>query len=336
MNVLVVNQQENILSPLNIEIIKTLRGTFSADEIISSFTNFFFARMIIDITALQQSEDIVTYQKLSIGLPIDKVILLIPPTSQVANNFFLSKLISMGYYNFTTNGDGVLYLLDNPNTYKEVAHLHQLAPQTVPFNPTNPMGQGEMAPQQMPPQQQMTAEQQLAAMPRLSGIRTLGVKNVTEGAGASSLIYMMKKELEACNFSVLCVEVDKREFAFFREQNMISTQKQTLATELLKARDFNYVLVDLNEYEDQICDETLYLIEPSVIKLNRLMLKDRNIFSKLKAKKVIINKSVLNATDVEEFASEAGINIFYVMPPLNDRERSKEVRDLLLRLGMAK
>jgi len=66
------------------------------------------------------------------------------------------------------------------------------------------------------------------------------------------------------------------------------------------------------------------------------MLKDRNIFSKLKAKKVIINKSVLSPADVEEFASEAGINVFYVMPPLNDRERSKEVRDLLLRLGMAK
>ena len=335
MNVLVVNQQENILSPLNIEIIKTLRGTFSADEIISSFTNFFFARMIIDITALQQSEDIVTYQKLSIGLPIDKVILLIPPTSQVANNFFLSKLISMGYYNFTTNGDGVVYLLDNPNTYKEVAHLHQMAPQSIPFNPTDPMGQGEMANNQPVPQQ-MTAEQQLAAIPRLSGIRTLGVKNVTEGAGSSSLIYMMKKELEACNFSVICVEVDKREFAFFREQNMISTSKQTLATELLKARDFNYVLVDLNEYEDQICDETLYLVEPSVIKLNRLMLKDRNVFSKIRNKKVVINKSVLSATDVEEFANEAGISVFYVMPPLNDRERPKEVRDLLLRLGMAK
>ena len=77
MNVLVVNQQEAVLSPLNIEVIKTLRGTFSSDEIISTFTNFFFARMIIDITALQNPEDIVTYQKLSIGLPIDKIILLI-------------------------------------------------------------------------------------------------------------------------------------------------------------------------------------------------------------------------------------------------------------------
>ena len=50
MNVLVVNKQESVLSTLNIEIIKTLRGTFSADELISTFTNFFFARMILDIS----------------------------------------------------------------------------------------------------------------------------------------------------------------------------------------------------------------------------------------------------------------------------------------------
>ena len=126
MNVIVVNQQESALASLNIEIIKTMRGVFTTDEIIGTFTNFFFVRMIIDVTALQNYEDAVTYQKLSIGLPIDKVILLIPPTSQLTNNMFLSKLISMGYYNFTTNIDGVRYLLATPNSYRDVAHLHQL------------------------------------------------------------------------------------------------------------------------------------------------------------------------------------------------------------------
>ena len=42
----------------------------------------------------------------------------------------------------------------------------------------------------------------------------------------------------------------------------------------------NINLVDLNDYDENVCDETLYLIEPSVIKLNKLMLRDRNIFSK--------------------------------------------------------
>lgn len=318
MNVLIVNQQENILTPLNIEIIKTLRGTFSADEIISTFTNFFFARMIIDITALEQSEDIVTYQKLSIGLPIDKVILLIPPSSQVANNYFLSKLISMGYYNFTTNGDGVIYLLNTPNTYKEVAHLHQI-------------GVGP----QMPVMGVEQIVEQTKVEPSYNGIHTLGVKNITDGAGASSLVYMMKKELEDNhNLSVFAIEVDKRDFSFYREKNMFSSDKNSLATDLMNAKKYDYVLVDLNEYEDSVCDDTIYLIEPSVIKLNKLMLRDRNIFTKLRGKKIIINKSTLSEADVKEFASEAGVEIFYVLPPLNDREYPREINDLLNRLGM--
>lgn len=314
MNVLVVNKQENVFSSLNIEIIKTLRGTFSADELISTFTNFFFARMIIDVTALENSDDAVTYQKLSIGLPIDKIILLIPPSSSMANNYFLSKLISMGYYNFTTNADGIMYLLNTPNTYKDVAHLHQI---------------------------EQTATTTIVSTDDgstiLSGIRILGVKNVTTNAGASTLIYMLKKELEEKhNLSVLALEVDRRDFTFFRDKNMVSTDKGSIATELLKARNYNYVLVDLNDYDESICDETIYLIEPSVIKLNKLMTRDKTIFSKLRNKKVIINRSVLSDADIKEFASEAGINIFYVLPPVNDREPSELISNLLAKLGMIK
>ena len=311
MNVIVVNQQEEIVSSLNIEVIKKLKGTFSADEIISTFTNFFFARMIIDVTALQNSDDAVTYQKLSIGLPIDKIILLIPPTSSMAGNYFLSKLISMGYYNFTTNADGVSYLLNTPNTYKDVAHIHQIE------------------------QPKTTIDTDSGTV--FSNIRTLGIKNVTDNAGASSLVYMMKKELEEkYNLSVLGMEVDKRDFTFFRDKNMLSTDKSSVATELLKAKNYNYILVDLNDYDESICDETIYLIEPSVIKLNKLMMRDRNIFTKLKGKKVVINRSVLSEADIKEFASEAGINIFYALPPVNDRELSENISKLLLKLGMIK
>ncbi len=332
MNVLVLNQQENLLSSFNIEAIKTLRGTFSADEIISTFTNFYFAHMIIDITALQGSDDLVTYQKISIGLPIDKIILLMPPTSTAASNYFLSKLISMGYYNFTTNGEGVVYLLNNPNTYNDVAHLHQVdAMPPMPNMPPNMPGMPNMPSN---PPGLVGGEQQEVDL--MSGrLRTLGIKNVTESAGASSLIYMIKKELEEnYDMTILAIEVNKQDFAFFREQNMISVSHDALAREVIKAKDYNYVLVDLNQYEDAICDDVLYLIEPSVIKLNKLLMSDRKIFTKLKGRKVIINKSTLNEDDVKEFSRESGLDIFYVLPPINDRERSLELNDMLIHMGM--
>ena len=246
---------------------------------------------------------------------------MIPPTSQLTNSAFLSKLISMGYYNFTTNGDGVKYLLATPNSYRDVAHLHQIEAQPMPVaQPLAPGGAGGP----------------VAASP--SGtIRTLGIKNVTDGAGASSLVYMIKNELvEKYGATALGIEVGKKDFMYFRDGDMISADSESIATELLKAKSYNFVIVDLNDYPENICDETLYLVEPSVLKLNKLMMRDKHSFERIRDKKIVINRSVLNNADIKEFAREAGVNIFFTLPTLNDREDSNIIGDLLVKLGMVK
>ena len=230
------------------------------------------------------------------------------------------KLFKSTDINFTTNGEGVVYLLNNPNTYNDVAHLHQV--DAMPPMPNSPPG---MVPGGNEPEVDLMQGR----------LRTLGIKNVTESAGASSLVYMIKKELEEnYDMTILAIEADKQDFAFFREQNMISASQDALAREIIKAKDYNYVLVDLNQADESVCDDVLYLIEPSVIKLNKLLMNDRKIFSKLKGKKVIINKSTLNEEDVKEFSRESGLDIFYVLPPINDRERSMELNDMLIHIGM--
>lgn len=318
MNVLIINKEDKTLSSLNIEIIKTLRGVFSADEVVNTFSNFFFNRLIIDVTALQNNEDPNTYQKISVGLPVDKIILLIPANSRVASSMFLSNLISLGFYNFTTNTDGIIYLLNNANTYNEVAHLHKGG---VPMT-----GKNENQPE--------LVQQDNYSM---GSARVIGFKNLTDGAGATTLIYLIKKELEErYRLSVLCIEINKRDFVFFREANMISKEKQNIASELLKARDYDFVLVDLNDYTDNICDEVIYLLEASVIKLNKLMLRDRNVFSKVRGEKIILNKTVLTDIDIREFSKEANIKLFSVLPPVNDRERPKEIGQLVNQLGMTR
>ena len=40
--------------------------------------------------------------------------------------------------------------------------------------------------------------------------------------------------------------------------------------------------------------------------------------------------------DVKKFASEAGIEIFFVLPPINDREPSADISKLLAKLGMVR
>ena len=76
-------------------------------------------------------------------------------------------------------------------------------------------------------------------------------------------------------------------------------------------------------------------MEPSSIKLNTLMRRDRRALEKLKNSKIVLNKSMLSNQDVKEFEYEAKVPIFYNIPPLDDRKDSQSVLDgFLNKLGV--
>lgn len=317
MNVIISNERQNEIANLDIEIIKSIHGVFEADELIQMFSNFFFGRMILDLTAIKDYRDIKNLQKFAMSLDIEKIIVLIPDTPECLAPRFLSRLISMGIYNFTTNLDGVNYLLNNPNTYRDVAHLHQI--DEVAEQVTTVVSGGG-------------AVSQVVS----TGTFVLGIKNVTEHSGATMLIYMLKNAIKNMGKNVLAIEVDKKDFMYFNDKEMISTDNNNLASEVLKHKDANVILIDLNkEGSTEICNEVLYLVEPSTIKLNKLMLRDRNAFSKIAGRKVVITQSILSESDIKQFEYEAGIKSFFVLPPLDERENNTEVlNDLLSRLGI--
>ena len=66
-----------------------------------------------------------------------------PECTSIKNANFLSQLVSIGIYNFTTNTEGVKYLIKKSNTYNDVANIHQMGgggpvPQSpVPVNPND-------------------------------------------------------------------------------------------------------------------------------------------------------------------------------------------------------
>ena len=329
MNVIIANQQANILGGLNIEVIKSIQGEYNVDDIINGFSNFFFSRMIIDVTALKDYENILTYQKLSIGLPVDKIILLIPSQTQVATNNFLSQLISMGFYNFTTNSDGIKYLLQNPNSYKDVAHLHQLN------MPPPPVMQQPMVNNSIQNNEQNNNQNIVDNTPMMGGSFVLGIKNVTPNAGATSLTYMMYNELvKHQRINTLAVEVGKKDFQYFNDSNMMSTTKQELAGVLMRNQSYSVILVDLNDTDTDVCTDIIYLIEPSILKMNKLMKTNRMYFNKIRDQKMILNRCVLSKSDIREFEKELGSRLFYVLPPMDDRTRQESVIRLLEAIGL--
>ena len=327
MNVIISNQRKEMLESLEIDIIKNINGVFTVDEIIDMFKNFFYQRMILDITAIKNYTDIVNLQKLSISLDMNKLILLLDGTEVTSNPTFLSNLVSMGIYNFNKNKDGIQYLYNTPNSYRDVAQFHRL---------DATFGNAAMANQQamaaVAPMVQAPVEQEFY------GTRIIGVKNLTKQSGASSLVYMMKNELSK-NYSVVAIEVDKTDFIYFKDKSLVSTITSDIGAVINKHKDKNVILVDLNNsmVAEGFCQDVLYLIEPSIIKLQKLMALNATALQGLKEKKVVLNQSLLSTSEVANFEYEARVKVFFNLVPLNERNKKlSELNKLLVKLGFAK
>ena len=331
MNVIVSNRYAAMLSNLNIDLIKSINGEFDVDNLIAQFDNFFFNKMILDITAIRNYQDISQIQRLSFGMDMSKVILLLDDSPIVNSEQYLSELVSMGIYNFTRNIDAIAYLIDNPNSYKDVAQFHVLGG-SGGFNNGPQNGRNNKS------SQGTFINAGAINVPSIGGTRVIGFKNLTDHAGSTSLIYMLKKQLQD-NYNVLGVELDKNDFLLFNDPDLRSISSKELQSIIKNPiNNYNIILIDINNSpEEANCTEMIYLIEPSTIMINKMMRRDRNILEKIRGKKVVLIKSLLDSEDVRRFESEAGCNIFQNIPPLDDKKDKHRVLDEFLnKLGFDK
>ena len=213
-----------------------------------------------------------------------------------------------------------MYVYNHPNSYKDVAHYQQVENQTADNI-----------------QSIQNVSNELIIN---NDVRVIGVKNITTHAGATSLIYMMKNIL-AKYYSIMCIEVNKRDFMFYKNKDMISVIEKQLSDTILKYKDVNIILVDLNNLPEAVCNnictDILYLVEPSLFRINKLITLDRDVFVKFNSEKIILNKSFFTEKDVKDFEFEGDIKIFYNIPPLNDRiDNSSVLMPFLEKLGLFK
>ena len=201
MNVIISNEQQSKIATLDIDVIKSITGVFGANEIVEMFKNFFYSKMVLDVTSIKGYTDVQTFKVLAEGLDPDKTIYFIPEGNSICTPQFLAQLISLGIYNFTTNTEGVKYLIKKSNTYNDVANIHQMGgggpvPQSpVPVNPNDYNETGAVQVEVQPAKVEQVDEI-VVVEPKESVMNTtvkIGVRNITDHAGSSSLIYMMKK-----------------------------------------------------------------------------------------------------------------------------------------------
>ena len=382
MNVIIANKHKDELSNLDIDVIKRLDGEFDIETIIDTFSNFYFNRMILDMTALKDSFNIANIQRLSAALDATKIILLLEDDPRI-NNSFLSKIISLGIYNFARDLTGVTYLMNNPNAYRDVAQYHDLAANEQQnlknakngifggfapnmnsnSNYNQNMGMQNQGYNQNQPwtnQNNMNGNYQMPNNYNQGGnpnqnyqnqgfnqpfgqnnnfgsnTRIIGFKDLTPDAGATTLVYMLKKNLN--KKKVLAVELNNNDFSYFGDNELMSVLANNINSVKNKFNQFDVVLIDLNNSDldkDGTCDEIIYLLEPSTIKLNALMRRDRQALEKIKNGKLVLNKSLLEVSDVKDFEFEARVKVFYSIPPLDERKDTQMVLDSFLeKLGI--
>lgn len=313
MDTVISNKYSSVLNELDIEVSKKLEGEYTVDEIISQFKNFFFNKMFLDITAIKDYKDLTNLQKLSMSIDMDKVILLLDKDDSISDSEpFLAKLVNMGIYNFTKDQNNLMYLYTNPNVYRDVAYLQKI--DTGENNNT-------------------TTDSSYS----VSNKRIIGIKNITDSAGATSLIYMLKKVLSSY-YSVMALEVDKRDLTYFKDKDTLTVKDDEINNIISKYNSIDIFLLDLNKSnKEYLCTDVLYLVEPSILKLNKLAIINPKIINDIKGKKVVLNKSLLSESEIADFEVETRIKVYYNVPPLNDKKDNSDILSPLLeKLGYIK
>lgn len=310
MNAIISNKYRENIKGLGIEIAGLLEGEFNSDEIVEAFRNFYYEKLILDVTSIKGYSDsanlIVSLKKIFTFLDPSKLVLLLENIPQINNTQILSQIVALKIYNFTFDINEVKTLLATPKLYAEVV---ELANNNLP--------------------ESFTTEK--------IGARIIGIKNVTSHAGATSLTYMMYQELIK-NYKVKCLEMGKDDFKYFYNEDLKSIVKEQFMDEIYKCKDCDVILIDVNDYTNEMfIKEILYLIEPGVLKLNKTIALDKDVLSRLANQKIILNRSNISLEKSEQFESESNLKIFDILRNLNERDAiNPQIMNLLIKLGFNK
>ncbi len=344
MNLVIVNKNINVINSLNIDIIKTLHGEFSVDDLKSELVNFYFNRVIIDITAIKNFIvssnlfDVLNY------FGKDKVILLLDDNDYCNDNKFISDLINNGFYNFTKNAQGISYLIDRSNTYDDVKKYLKTdtftSVLTENSSTTNSINHTDQSIYGVTNNNINQTEQQTNSAKSNNKQIIIGVQNLSEGAGATTLMSQMVKQL-SLNYNVKGIEINGHDSLYFRNPNILY-YIDYLETKLnieKNLKDIQVIIIDLNYFEDKdhLCDDIIYLLEPGIIRLSKCINNISYFMEKIEGKKIVLNRSALQDDEINYFERQTGIKVFYNLINFDERkERLLSVDKLLIKLGFDK
>jgi hypothetical protein len=265
----------------------------------------------------------------------NKVIILLNDSELINGNNYLSHLVERGYYNFTRNAAGINYLMGHPNTLNDVlSYTTNTSNYTnISSDVSNNYGNGSnnginYVPEKKDNDYYIRNDHQ----------RIIGLQNLTNKAGSTTLMYMMEKQLNY-NYNCKAIEMFKQDSIYFHDNNIsMCTNIDDLKLKIKDYGNADVIIIDLNGLDGKnVCDEILYLVEPGVIGLNKLLKSNSNIAEKVKDYKVVLNRSSIKDEELSNLEYETKFKIFFNLINYNERkDRVKSVDLLLIKLGFKK
>lgn len=318
MNLVIVNENTIVVNALTIDIIKVLNGVYDVNSIEKELVNFYFNKVIIDITAIKNYFSSFDLFEFLNYFGKDKVILLLNDSAYCNSKEFLTQLINNGYYNFTSNSQGVSFLVNRSNTYEDVKKYIQTTTFTSELNSS--IGSTNI-------------------QTKTNNIKIIGIKNLSEGAGSTTLMQQMVKQL-AFNYKVKGIELNGFDAIFFRRPDIIFCNDYIEAeTTIQGLKGIDAIIIDLNEFEDKnkICTDIIYLLEPGIIRISKFIKNINKYKDKLNDMKIVLNRSALKDEEINYFEKETGLNIYYNLTNFDDKkDRLLSIDKLLIKLGFNK
>lgn len=318
MNLVIVNENTIVVNALTIDIIKVLNGVYDVNSVEKELVNFYFNKVIIDITAIKNYFSSFDLFEFLNYFGKDKVILLLNDSAYCNSKEFLTKLINNGYYNFTSNSQGVSFLVNRSNTYEDVKKYIQTTTFTSELNSS--IGSTNI-------------------QTRTNTIKIIGIKNLSEGAGSTTLMQQMVKQL-AFNYKVKGIELNSFDAMYFRRPDIIFCNDYTEAkTKIQGLKGIDAIIIDLNEFEDKnkICTDIIYLLEPGIIRISKFIKNINKYKDELNDMKIVLNRSALKDEEINYFEKEIGLNIYYNLTNFDDKkDRLLSIDRLLIKLGFDK
>lgn len=332
MNIIIKNQSSKLLNELQIDVLKTLEGEFTKEEIAQEFNNLYYNKVIIDITSIRNYYDFSSLFSFLSFFDKDKIVLLLNDSDFVNSKSYLSKLVENGYYNFTRNVSGISYLINNPNTFEKVSsYLEESNGENVVSYVSD-----EISSQPSTFVDKIVQDAIKSEGPEFdTGKIVIGIENITPHAGATTLMYMLVKQLKL-NYEAKGIEMLYQDGMYFKDENITSAGTLEDLKMILKTISADVVVVDLNGIDGRtFCHHILYLIEPGIIKLNKLLKGNQEYREKISNGKVILNRSAIKNEDINNFSYETKINVFFNIPNFNERkDRIQVIDDLILKLNL--